>query len=348
MVKAAPLYHALKQRGNRPQLLYTGQHSDHAMLGSFAEVLGLPPGLQLTSAPSANLRLDYISQLSALIQSQMQQLRPDLVCVFGDVNSSLAGAQAARNLSIKIAHIESGLRSGDMAMPEELNRIAIDQLADLLFTTETAGTQNLLKEGRAALQIHQCGNTMIDALKENLPKAKKEKLAIKQPYIWLSLHRPANVDTEATLLRSLNWVRALTRVLPVFLPIHPRFQNNLTKFGLFDKLVAIPQLTLSEPLPYLSNLAHMAAASLIVTDSGGVQEEAVGLEKSCITLRTTTERPSTIDCGSNTLMPEPEPTALMAAVQQLLAREQTIAFTSPFGWDGTAAQRIADILVKYN
>ena len=344
IIKAAPIYHALLRRQITPDLIYTGQHSDHAMMGTFAEFFRLPQHISLNALPSANARMVYISSLTTLIQAELQRLRPDMVLVFGDVNSSLAGARAAKNLGIELAHIESGLRSGDMDMPEEHNRMEIDQLADWLFTTEPSGSAHLMREGRNTSRIFQCGNTMIDALKQNLPKAIKKDTAPVKSYAWMSLHRPANTDTAQAALRSLHWVEAVSRLIQVYIPVHPRLRNKLQEHGLWSQFCALPNTVETGPLSYLENLVLMSEAAVLITDSGGVQEEAVGLSIPCITLRTSTERPITIDCGINQLLPEPSPQDLIAAVKRILDAP-TVHVREPEGWDGNAAERIVEVLV---
>jgi UDP-N-acetylglucosamine 2-epimerase (non-hydrolysing) len=347
LVKAAPVYHALVRRGNTPILIYTGQHHDFEMMGSFQALFELPDGISLAFTPAANTRSEYIASLSTLILKQLEQLQPEIVVVFGDVNSSLAGAIAAKSKGIKLVHVESGLRSGDLDMPEEHNRIEIDRLTDIYFVTEPSGVQHLLAEGADASAIHQCGNTMIDALRLYLPKAQEEKLLLEPPYIWCSLHRPANTDTFSAAQRSIDWVITAADVLPVFWPMHPRMRNNLATFDLLSVVTEHPRITVTPPQSYLSNLAHMHAASLLLTDSGGVQEEAVGLERPCITLRTTTERPVTIDSGWNVLLPEPTVEELKAQILRSLEPQNSAIRSTPAGWDGQAGERIAEKIANH-
>ncbi len=343
LVKSAPVYHALRALGVEPQLIYTGQHSSDSLFGNIKEQFALPDGVQLGLSSTNTGRIDYIGRLASILVSRLRVFSPERVVVFGDVNSSYAGALAAHQAGIEIAHVEAGLRSGDLTMPEEWNRIGIDRLAKLCFTTESSGTSNLIKEGHQPQFIHQCGNTMIDTLNYYLPKAKTIAPLRLPPFIWMSMHRPGNIDAFKDAQKVVECTIQLATFLPVLWPMHPRTHERLSTFGLLHRLTAHPRITISQPLDYLTNLAQMSYAALLVTDSGGVQEEAVALGKHCITLRSTTERPVTISCGSNTLMPDFDPDTLLEVVQQKYHSAPSI--TIPEYWDGHAARRIAHILL---
>ena len=281
--------------------------------------------------------------------------QPDLVIVVGDVNSTLACALTAVKLGIKVAHIEAGLRSFDLTMPEEINRIVTDHIADLLFTTEPSGNENLLREGIAQEKIHYVGNVMIDSLLRLLPKAKGRwdqvqrslsslnDMPLMDTFVLVTLHRPSNVDNLETLRGILEGLQDVSRSLPVLFPIHPR-----TRARMHHLLSATPHdnLCLLEPLGYLDFLCLMDRATLVVTDSGGIQEETTYLGKPCLTVRSNTERPITITVGTNRLVNNDRENLVRAVEESLKPQDNSCPSTSrtPDFWDGRTAQRIVKII----
>ncbi len=274
--------------------------------------------------------------------------KPDVVLVVGDVNSTIACALVAVKEHVPLAHVEAGLRSGDRRMPEEVNRVLTDSISDDLFVTEQAGMTNLASEGVPAEKVHFVGNVMIDSLVHYRQKAsqlqllKKLSLSHKQ-YVLMTMHRPSNVDDEAGLRAILDIIKNTATRLPVLFPIHPRTRNNMEKFGLLAELEALQNVTLEEPQGYLEFLHLMENAALIVTDSGGIQEETTYLQVPCITFRASTERPVTVELGTNYLLRDLDPTSVDDLVQKIL-NGQAKPGTIPPLWDGQAAERITVIL----
>jgi UDP-N-acetylglucosamine 2-epimerase (non-hydrolysing) len=278
----------------------------------------------------------------------VEQYTPDWVCVPGDVNSTLACALVCSKLGIRVAHIEAGLRSFDRGMPEEINRILTDCLADLLFTPSRDGNENLLKEGIPAERISFVGNIMIDTLVRLMPKAElrwpglRERLGIGQHYALATLHRPSNVDEISSLTEILESLKSISADLRVIFPVHPRTRARIKQSGWKIESSA---LQLIEPLGYLDFLALQIHASLVLTDSGGVQEETTYLGIPCLTLRPNTERPITITEGTNRLV-RSERNAIVSAVKKALHATSQSDVRRPELWDGKAAERIADVLLK--
>jgi len=276
------------------------------------------------------------------------EYRPELVVVVGDVNSTLACAITAKKLCIPVAHVEAGLRSRDWKMPEEINRVLTDAISDYLFTPSRDADENLLKEGVDAERIHFVGNVMIDCLLTLLPQAERRNTLASfgveaGRYATLTLHRPSNVDDPEVFRGIVEVLAELSRTLPVIWPIHPRSRKNLEQFGLFDKIASCADLKLTGPVGYLDMLALNQRARMIVTDSGGLQEEATILCVPCVTLRDNTERPVTIDSGCNQLAGN-DPVRMRAVIQSVLdgkGRE----IHPPELWDGRAAERIVDTLL---
>jgi UDP-N-acetylglucosamine 2-epimerase (non-hydrolysing) len=266
-----------------------------------------------------------------------------MVVVVGDVNSTMAATLVAAKLGIPVAHVEAGLRSGDRTMPEEINRIVTDRLADLLFTPSRDGDENLLAEGVPAEKIHFVGNIMIDTLLRHLPLATLDRIRDRIPvvakqYAVLTLHRPSNVDDPETFARILSALRQIARRLPIVFPVHPRTQARLAAFGL-DR--PIDGLILTEPLGYIDFLSLTSNSRLVLTDSGGLQEESTALGIPCLTIRENTERPITITHGTNRLVGT-QTAAILEGFEQSMA--MTTTGRRPELWDGRTADRIADVL----
>jgi len=338
-MKSAPAVLALRARGVPQVLVHTGQHYDAAMSEVFFRQLGMPE-------PDHNLEVGSGSHAAqtALIMTRFEEVvlreQPGLVLVYGDVNSTVAAALVCAKLGIRVGHVEAGLRSFDRTMPEEINRLVTDQLADLLFTPSEDGNRNLAREGIPAEKIHLVGNLMIDTLVRLLPQARlPEQLGLDGPFVLVTLHRPSNVDEPARLRQLAQILADLGHKLTVVFPVHPRTRRRLQDLNLALDGAGV---RLIEPLGYLEFLALQRAACVVVTDSGGVQEETTYLGVPCITVRPNTERPVTTEVGTNVLVGD-DPGRIRPAVDAVLegrARRGTI----PPLWDGQAGERLADVL----
>ena len=352
-MKVAPIAKAMAARPTEFEhvLVHTGQHYDARMSDAFFSDLKMP-------APDYHLGVgsgSHAEQTAAVmvgLEPVLVETRPDLLMVVGDVNSTLAAAITAKKLGLKVAHAEAGLRSYDMAMPEEINRRCVDAISDELFTTDRIASKTLLGEGVAEEQIHFVGNLMIDSLTAHLPAA--EVLAhwrtmglAPRGYATLTLHRPSNVEDRNSLKGLLEAVREAAQGLPVIFPIHPRTRARVEAFGLQDLFCTTPDgggLFATEPLGYLEFLSLNRSSRAVITDSGGLQEEACVLGVPCVTLRENTERPITVSEGTNRIAGV-KPDAVRAAVREALA-ETSGAARRPEKWDGRAAERIADIIAQ--
>lgn len=334
--KLAALWHAMAEAPAfcRPVLVHTGQHHDAAMFASHLEDLGLPaPEVSLGVSGGGHAALTGRTMLAC--EALWQQRRPALVVVPGDVDGTLAAALAARKLRIPVAHLEAGLRCGDRDMPEEINRRAVDAISDLLWAPDHATAARLLDEGHTPEAVRAVGNSMIDTLLRRLPAARARALpAGLAPggYGVLTLHRPANVDHPAALATLLAAVTEAARALPLAWPLHPRTANRMAEFGL-EMPAGVTRLP---PLGYLDFLSLLSRARLVATDSGGVQEEAAGLDVPCLTLRPSTERPVTLESGANQLV---TPGGLPAAVEKVLSGGWPAARPIPL-WDAQVGARM--------
>lgn len=349
-MKMAPVVEALRAReGIRAPLIHTGQHYDEAMSRVFFDDLGMP-------APDVNLEAgsgSHAAQTARVLErfdEYLEGARPDLVVVAGDVNSTLACALAAAKRTIPLAHVESGLRSRDRTMPEELNRILTDALADLLFAPSADAVANLEREGIDPERIHLVGNSMIDSLRRHLPAARSRRAherfgVARGAYAIATIHRPSNVDDPARLAQVLDALRELAALLPVIVPVHPRTAARIAALGAgAGGARGSAGLSIVPPLGYLDFLGLMESARLVLTDSGGIQEETTALGVRCLTLRDNTERPITVNEGTNRLIGS-DPSAILPAARESLAAPQ--AATRPLAlWDGHAGERIASILVE--
>ena len=348
LVKAAALLAAMDgDRRFRIRFLHTGQHFDDNMSAAFFRDLRMrAPDCHL--GVRAGSEVEQIAQILVALEAEMRQNRPDWMVVVGDVTSTLAAALAANKLGIPLAHVEAGLRSFDLEMPEEINRRITDSLSDLLLTTCRDARENLLREGIEAQRIHFVGNVMVDTLLSNLARARDLQTwrsfdLSAGSYALLTLHRPANVDQGAPLEKWAALLDALQAELPVIFPIHPRTRLRMAEFDLLERLDGMPNLRVTPPLGYLDFLSLMAEARLVLTDSGGIQEETTVLGVPCLTLRKNTERPVTIREGSNQLVGV-ELEEILAAARRVLGRAEPASEKIPELWDGRAAARIAEIL----
>lgn len=344
-MKVAPVMRALAARDVPQLLVHTGQHYDPLLADDLMRQLGMPePDLNLgVGSGSAS---SMVARILLGLEPVLAQYRPALVVVAGDVNSSLAGALAAVQAGIPLAHVEAGLRSGDRTMPEETNRIVIDHLANLLFASEPAGGANLAHEGVPPARTWLVGNCMIDSLCQCLPAALATAPwsthdVSPRHYALLTLHRPANVDAPAKARALLEGVNRVAAHLPVVFPVHPRAVGAIKDLG----FVPHPHLHLVPPQGYLEFLGLMAEARLVLTDSGGIQEETTALRVPCLTLRANTERPITLTEGSNELVAADAATILAAAERALAGPERR--GQCPALWDGHASERIAAQLVHW-
>ena len=351
-MKVAPLHRAfLLQPDTQSKLVHTGQHYDRQLSDIFIRQLDLPqPDYFLNVRPEspAQQMADIINKFNAVLHIE----QPDWVLVVGDVTSTLACARAAAQRGIRVAHVEAGLRSGDSRMPEEYNRIETDRIADVLFVTEQAGLNNLRREGIAPGKVHFVGNVMIDSLVQYRQKAAELNtlagLGVRpRSYILMTMHRPTNVDKEADLDKLLQLVQAIAHYKTVLFPIHPRTRARLGQFGLMGRLVGIPNVRLLEPQGYLEFLNLMEHAAIVITDSGGVQEETTYLNVPCLTFRHSTERPVTVDLGTNQLIANLDPETAMQKVSEILDGQPKTGQVPPL-WDGQTAGRIAKILASLN
>jgi UDP-N-acetylglucosamine 2-epimerase (non-hydrolysing) len=347
-MKAAPVLKEILQHPDSLSafLIHTGQHYDHNLSKLFFEDLGMPnPDLYLGVGSGSHA--EQTAKIMVELEIVMMKRRPDLVMVFGDVNSTLAGALVASKLCIPLSHVEAGLRSFDKTMPEEINRMVADCLADYLFVTEKSGMENLLREGVNPQKIIFVGNTMIDSLVGNLEAAQKsgilDQLSLKpRGYAVLTLHRPSNVDDIAILSSLLEVISTIGRKTPVVFPCHPRTRKELNEFGLLDKIDK-DAIRIVEPLGYLDFLKLQSESKFVLTDSGGIQEETTYLGIPCITLRESTERPITAELGTNVITGI-DPGKIISAANSIIDGKMKKS-RIPELWDGKAARRIVNFIL---
>jgi UDP-N-acetylglucosamine 2-epimerase (non-hydrolysing) len=352
-MKVAPLMAEYKKHESiQPLLVHTGQHYDEKMSELFFRDLGLPQpdiNLEVGSASHAVQTAEIMKGFEPVVL----QYKPAAVLVVGDVNSTIACGLVAVKLGVKLIHVEAGLRSFDRTMPEEVNRVLTDAISDLLFCTEAAGVENLLAEGVAREKIHMVGHVMIDTLLHHLERARQSTIVddLRRqgvlnggPFAVVTLHRPSNVDDPATFSRILDALEVIQRDLSILFPVHPRTRKNLASLGLQPRIDSLRRLHLLDPVGYLDFLRLQATAKVVLTDSGGIQEETTILKVPCLTLRENTERPVTATIGSNQIVGT-DTQKIIAAYQDAVSgrwREPQI----PPLWDGHAAERIVDILEK--
>lgn len=346
--KIAPLMREMRRHPEIEAILvHTGQHYDANLSDIFFRQMGIPQpdvNLEVGSGSHAAQTAEILKRIEPVLLDR----RPDLVLVVGDVNSTIAVGLAAVKLGITLAHVEAGLRSFDRTMPEEINRVLTDAIADFLFVTEEDAVEHLLREGRPRGAIYFVGNVMIDSLRYFLPEAQRspigERLQLKRDCAWqrfavLTLHRPSNVDCTEKLNELLGAIDAIAADIPVIFPVHPRTQQRLAQAGTKHH----PQLRLIDPVGYLDFLCLLSKATIVLTDSGGIQEETTALGIPCLTLRENTERPITISQGTNLLVGT-SPEKIIAASREILSGHSKAGRVPPL-WDGEAAQRIVRILL---
>lgn len=360
-MKIAPLMHALAAHGDafETRLVHTGQHYDAAMSASFFDKLNIPD-------PDENLGVgsgthgEQVGRTMIAFEKVLDRWRPDWVVVVGDVNATCACSITARKLGIRVAHVEAGLRSFDLSMPEEINRMVTDRLSDLLFTTDELADANLAAEGVDPGRVHRVGNIMIDSLEAH--RAEAESLDLKalfgdelaargtefsledRSYAALTLHRPSNVDSPDVLAGLIDYlVDTLSPELPIVWPIHPRTRDRLETFGLWNRVAGTPNILITGPVDYHAMLRLTMAAKVMLTDSGGLQEECCVLGVPCVTLRENTERPMTlVEHGGVSLLAGNTVDRIRQACDQLLSSPP--AASRPALWDGGTAERIAGVL----
>ncbi len=350
-MKIAPLVAEFKKyKDVKHVLVHTGQHYDNAMSKLFFDELGLPKPDEHLFCPAGSKVDQQRNLLKNVIKAALEKQKPDLVIVVGDVNSTVAGAEAAHELGIKVAHVEAGLRSFDKTMPEEINRIRTDQVSDFLFTTEKSANFNLLKEGISKDKIFFVGNVMIDTLLNHREKAKQSKILDelklrKKEYCVLTLHRPSNVDNKESFKNVMYILGDIEKRIKIVFPVHPRTMKNIKKFNFDKKIKYLKNLILTEPLGYLDFLCLMDNSMFIITDSGGIQEETTVLGVPCLTLRKNTERPVTAEQGTNLLVSVNKKKVIKKAIE-IIGDRINAKNKIPELWDGKAAKRIVEIIIK--
>ncbi|MCZ4313826.1 UDP-N-acetylglucosamine 2-epimerase (non-hydrolyzing) [Comamonadaceae bacterium G21597-S1] len=353
-MKIAPIVRAIQAHGGLAfKIIHTGQHYDREMNDVFFEELGIPqPDVFMGAGGGSHAQ--QTAKIMVAFEELCQKEPPDAVLVVGDVNSTLACSIVAKKLHIPVAHVEAGLRSGDRAMPEEINRLVTDSISDWFFVTEPSGVAHLQREGHAHDSIHYVGHVMVDNVLYQADKLaaadtagfetsafKKERTALGGRYGVVTLHRPSNVDDAAMMTRIAGALKEIAQELPLIFPVHPRTRGNLAKFG----IDLGPNITLVGPQAYMAFLHLWKDAAVVLTDSGGMQEETTALGVPCVTIRENTERPITVDEGTNVLAGT-DPQVIVSEVRKVL-RGEGKAGRRPQLWDGQAATRIVDILAAY-
>ena len=347
-MKVAPIHRELQRRGGPvSRIVHTGQHYDEKMSEVFFRQLELPePDVYLGVGSGSHAQ--QTARIMSAFEPVLEKERPDVLVVVGDVNSTLACALVAVKLGIPVAHVEAGLRSFDRSMPEEINRIVTDGISELLLVSEESGIENLRREGAAVDKIVLVGNVMIDSLVRVLDAARQLDLVSaydleRGRYALVTMHRPSNVDDRQRLGMIVEALELVARSVPVVFAVHPQTAERLRSAGLYDRLASAPGVRLTEPLGYLEFLHLMDQAAVVLTDSGGIQEETTYLGVPCLTVRENTERPATVEIGTNRLVPLCPP----QIVERVLGADELKASAGiPPLWDGSAAARIVDALAR--
>lgn len=342
LMKLAPVYRSIAKFPEIEQLVvHTGQHYDFNMSDVFFQQFG-------TGAPDINLQVGSAShakqtaEVMVRFENVVLEQRPDLVLAYGDVNSTVAAALVCAKLAVRVGHVEAGLRSFDRSMPEEINRLVTDQLADLLFTPSEDGDRNLDREGIPREKVHLVGNVMIDTLVRMLPVCQTHLPAdVPSRFALVTLHRPSNVDDLDWLKSLLQTLEQISSDLTILFPIHPRTRQRMKDIGLNG---STSRLRFMEPQPYLAFLALQRRAAVVITDSGGIQEETTYLQVPCLTVRENTERPITVEMGTNILVGR-DAERIRKELEMILAGQTKRGRVPPL-WDGHAAERIAEIIAK--
>ncbi|MHC4455648.1 MAG: non-hydrolyzing UDP-N-acetylglucosamine 2-epimerase [Planctomycetota bacterium] len=349
-IKIAPLMRAFKANGGFETLLvHTGQHYDKNMSKLFFDELGIPrPDINLEVGSESHAV--QTAEIMKRFEPVVLDFKPDYVLVVGDVNSTIACGLVAVKLGAKLIHVEAGLRSFDWTMPEEINRVLTDRISDLLFVTEQSGIDNLAKEGIDSEKVHFVGNVMIDTLMANREKAQKsdvlQRLGVfAKEYVLITLHRPSNVDDMEKFSGIISAFEEIQKEIKLVFPIHPRTRDNIKGSELKSKVEAMDNLLLLEPVGYLDFLCLMSNAALVMTDSGGIQEETTILGVPCMTLRANTERPVTITEGTNRLV-RVIAEDIVKNYREIRSRDKDSSYRVPRLWDGKAAERIVSIIAE--
>lgn len=340
-IKAAPVIHSIKELMPEADqiLIHTGQHYDKNLSDVFFAALEMPkPDINLKIG-SSKMQGKQVADVIVGIEKYLNNKDVDLVVVYGDVNSTLGATLAAVKMGIKVAHVESGLRSFDRNMPEEINRMIVDRISDHHFVTEFSGIQNLVNEGHDRHNMSLVGNTMIDSLYKVLDSVPESKYNYE--YVLATLHRPSNVDSEEGLKKIIEICNSVDT--KIVFPVHPRTKNSLGKFGLLEEVSTNPNLEIIEPVGYFEFVSLMKNSLVVLTDSGGVQEETTALGVPCLTLRRNTERPSTVHKGSNKLVNTAK--EVVTNIRKIQKRKKT-NFEKPDLWDGNAGRRIAQVIKR--
>lgn len=352
-MKIAPIVRALQKHGGLAfKIIHTGQHYDREMNDVFFEELGIPEP-DVFMAAGGGSHAQQTAKIMVAFEELCQKEVPDAVLVVGDVNSTLACSIVAKKLNIPVAHVEAGLRSGDMTMPEEINRLVTDSISDWFFVTEPSGVTHLQREGKAVPAIHYVGHVMVDNVLYQAEKLSQADTSVFESntfkascakagkrYGVVTLHRPSNVDSPEMMARVGKAIKEISDELPLIFPVHPRTRGNLEKFG----IDLGPNVTLTGPQAYMAFLNLWKDAAVVMTDSGGLQEETTALGVPCVTIRENTERPVTVDEGSNVLAGT-DPARIVMEVRKVLRGEGKLG-RRPYLWDGKAAERIVDVLAK--
>jgi UDP-N-acetylglucosamine 2-epimerase (non-hydrolysing) len=341
-MKAAPVLRAIAGLpGVKQTLVHTGQHYDYNMSDVFFSQLEIPaPDVNLGVGSGSHAR--QTAEIMTGFEGVVLERRPDMVLVYGDVNSTVAAALVCAKLGIRVGHVEAGLRSFDWSMPEEINRVVTDRLADLLFTPSEDADTNLQAEGVPAEKIQRVGNVMIDSLVRLLPAAEAlPKNGYPDRYALVTLHRPSNVDENESLKNILQSLQEISRKLDVIFPVHPRTRQRIAEFG-----HSAEHLHLLDPLPYVEFLALQTRASVVITDSGGIQEETTYLGVPCLTMRNNTERPITVEMGTNVIVGQ-DKGKLQSELMKIVDGKAKRGSIPPL-WDGHAGERIAHVLRELN